>query len=353
MTNDSKETALVEVVPIEQLPAKFNPVDARIAELRSAYMALTVAGVDDKAGLAKVHEARMEIKGHRVNVEKTRKALKEGALAYGRAVDAEAKRLTGLLEPIEEHLVKQEEAIEAEKQRIKAEAERAKKAKLDARVAAIVALKMQPPELSVLEAMTDAEFDEKMVAAKARFEQKQREEEEAAAAKKAEEERVAREQQAERERLAAEKAELERQQAELKRQQEEAAAAKRKQDEEAAAERKRLDDERRKLEEEKAAKARAEELEKAKKEAAAKAKKEAEEKAAREKAAAEEKERKRKEAEARKEARRPDVEKLTRFAKSLDELELPQVAEPAATELGRIIANAVVAVRALAEKHGS
>jgi len=72
--------------------------------------------------LQRVHEARMLVKGHRVEVEKTRKALKEDALRYGQAVDREAKRITGLLQPIEDHLGQQETWCLAEKDRIKNEA---------------------------------------------------------------------------------------------------------------------------------------------------------------------------------------------------------------------------------------
>lgn len=101
---------------------KYELNDAQIQYMNELYLAMKVAGEDDKEGAAVVHEARMVVKAARVAVEKRRKELKEGALAWGRKVDKEAKRLTGLLTPIEAHLETQEKIVtEAEARR---EAER-------------------------------------------------------------------------------------------------------------------------------------------------------------------------------------------------------------------------------------
>lgn len=127
----------------DQLLIKFSPADTAIAEMRSMYMDLTVDGIDDKEGLKVVHEARMTVKSHRVAVEKKRVELKKDALEFGRKVDAEAKRLTALLEPIETHLATEEQRIDDEKEairnlaRMKAEAEeRAKREAEEARIRA-------------------------------------------------------------------------------------------------------------------------------------------------------------------------------------------------------------------------
>ena len=92
-----------EIVQLDVI--KFEPTTAIVAEKFQPMMELTVKGVDDKTGLAKVHAARMEVKNCRVAVEKHRKHLKADALEYGRTVDKEAKRITALLEPIEQHLI--------------------------------------------------------------------------------------------------------------------------------------------------------------------------------------------------------------------------------------------------------
>ena len=99
--------------------ARFSPSDAAIAALSDEYLPLRIDGVKDATGYALVHQARMDIRGKRVAVEKLRKELKVDALRYGRSVDSEAKRLTALLEPIETHLRREEQAVNEEKERIK------------------------------------------------------------------------------------------------------------------------------------------------------------------------------------------------------------------------------------------
>jgi hypothetical protein len=100
---------------------QYNVTDAAIEKMKSEYMALTVTGLDDEIGFKQVHEARMIVKSHRVEVEKTRKGLKADALEWGKKVEAEAKRVTALLEPIETHLQTEEEKITKEKERIRQE----------------------------------------------------------------------------------------------------------------------------------------------------------------------------------------------------------------------------------------
>lgn len=102
---------------------KFNVADAVISKMAGEYLPLKVKGLDDKEGLKKVHDARMLVKAKRIEVEKKRKALKESSLRFGQEVDAEAKRITALLAPIEAHLEKEESIVEREKERLRLEAE--------------------------------------------------------------------------------------------------------------------------------------------------------------------------------------------------------------------------------------
>jgi hypothetical protein len=102
---------------------KYQVTDAAISKLRQEYMVLTVKDVSDSAGYETVKAARIDIKKRRVEVEKTRVTLKAESLEYGRRVDGEAKRITALLEPIENYLTGQEKIVDDEKARIKAEAE--------------------------------------------------------------------------------------------------------------------------------------------------------------------------------------------------------------------------------------
>ena len=113
---------------------KFPVADAAIAELSAKYLPLKVASINDQKGLAAVHDARMEVKNLRVAVEKKRVALKADALDFGRKVDSEAKRLTGLLTPIETHLEEQEAVVTKEKERLKAIEEEKKRVALQARM---------------------------------------------------------------------------------------------------------------------------------------------------------------------------------------------------------------------------
>jgi hypothetical protein len=114
---------------------KYNVSDAIITEMRQQMMPLTVTGPEDKVGAEMIHNQRMIVKLHRVDVEKTRKALKADALEFGRKVDNEAKRLTTALEEIENHLLTQEEIVTKHQARLAAE----RKAKEDAEKAKIEA----------------------------------------------------------------------------------------------------------------------------------------------------------------------------------------------------------------------
>ena len=96
-------TALKKESFIESELKKYNIADATIEAMSKSYMVLTVHNPNDRKGYAVVHEARMEVKGKRVDVEKKRKDLKADAVKFGRAIDGEAKRITALLKPIEDH----------------------------------------------------------------------------------------------------------------------------------------------------------------------------------------------------------------------------------------------------------
>ena len=185
---------------------EFRKQDAAIAKLREQYMPLKINGLEDKEGFAKVHDARMIVKNTRVSVEKKRVELKADALAYGRAVDAEAKRLTELLAPIESHLEAEEDCIVQERERIKKEAERKRQAITQDRVDKFMALGVVPSIIDVA-VLTDEQFAESLAAA-----QKAKDERDAAA----EAQRKA-EEKARREKEEAEAAEAERIKAEQER----------------------------------------------------------------------------------------------------------------------------------------
>lgn len=86
-----------------------------------------------KEGMALAKEARAEVRGYRVSVEKLRAELKAPLLERGKQIDAEAKRITAELNEIEEPI---DQAIKAEEKR--KEEEKAAKARAEAeRVASL------------------------------------------------------------------------------------------------------------------------------------------------------------------------------------------------------------------------
>lgn len=313
------------VPDVEQELTRFGIADAAIAKMAEDYLPLTINGLSDRAGYDRVHSARMIVRSKRTKIEGVRKELKADALEYGRKVDAEAKRLTALIEPIENHLIEQESAIDRERERIKnAEIEAARQ-------------KAEAEELARRQA------GEARIAAER--------------AAKEEELRI------ERERLAAERAEME---AERKRLADEQAARQRLIDEEnariAAAQKaesdrlaeiariqreaqEKIDAENRRVKEEAEAKARAEETARIQKEAAERARVETEARLKREAAEAEsqrvETERKAKLKAERAEAAKPDVQKIKCLAELFRGITFPTVKGPDAIEFIESIREAV------------
>jgi hypothetical protein len=234
-----------------------------------------------------VYNARIVVKNARVDIEKERKERKAKVLELGRQIDAEPKRLTALLAPIEAHLQAEEDRIDAERLAIK----NAAKIKAEAEAAA----------------------------------KKSSEE----AALRAEQERVA----AERVALDAERAAME---AEKRRVQEEEATRQLA----AAAEQARIDTARRRLADaererqhnEEILRTRVETAERVKKETEARLKREAIENAAAEKLRAEVAEAKRIKAE----QLRPDQEKLASVATAVRQIVVPQVSSGAYESAGQI-----------------
>lgn len=126
--------------------AKFNIADATIAEMRENFLSIKVADHTDKFHAEVAHNRRMEVRALRINVEKTRKELKEGFLRAGQAIDAEAKRITALLTPIEEHLQEQEDIVAKHKARLEAEAKAKIEAEQEAERQRVEALKREVEE---------------------------------------------------------------------------------------------------------------------------------------------------------------------------------------------------------------
>ena len=184
---------------------RFDVSEAACSQLASLYMDLRITSVEDLSGFRAVHSARMVVKGKRVEVEKRRKELKEEALAWGKTVDGEAKRIFGLLEPIEDHLDKEETEYlkkkEQKKKDVEAEENRQLQEKFDALAGHGVILPW-----AEIRAMTSELFAARMNEAMSAFQaEKERKEEERREeeSRQAEAARVASEQAAEQSRIEA------------------------------------------------------------------------------------------------------------------------------------------------------
>ena len=212
----------------DNLPVQYSPSDGAIAEMKQRFSGLTCATPTE---YEKVRSAIATTRSHRVAIEKRRVELKADALAWGKKVDAEAKRLTALLLEIEEPLKAAKQAVDDEKERKAkevAEAERKRvedeiRAKREAEEAELRKVRETEQERLRLEAVRLEEKRVAMLAEEARLSAIRREEEEKRQAAfaieqaklEADRKRMADEQAAERKRLEAEhKAEQDRQKAE-------------------------------------------------------------------------------------------------------------------------------------------
>jgi colicin import membrane protein len=108
--------------------ARYEPLESAIAAFLDKHKNV-VHDVTTTAGLAAAKHDRAECRGLRIRIEEARVAEKADALAYGRKVDAEAKRLTGIISPAEDgydaQIKREEQRKEAERQaRIESERRR-------------------------------------------------------------------------------------------------------------------------------------------------------------------------------------------------------------------------------------
>jgi hypothetical protein len=121
---------------------KYDAVVPAVNELAKEFMPLKIQSLDDKDGYNEVAKALRFIVSKRTAVEEKRKELKADSLAYGRAVDARAKEITSMLEPIESHLKNEKLHIDTEIERIKAEEEEKKQNFINNRINALISLGM-------------------------------------------------------------------------------------------------------------------------------------------------------------------------------------------------------------------
>ena len=144
---------------------EFSAAGAAIADMVKTYGHLTIVDLENKSEVAAVVEAHRMVKAYRVKIEKKRKEIKAPALAFGKAVDKEGKRLAALIEPLETHLDNEREKLRAA-ERAAAEAEKKAAAeKLQGRIDAMNAVN-GPVNLDMLANITDQAFELELRAAK-------------------------------------------------------------------------------------------------------------------------------------------------------------------------------------------
>lgn len=347
-------TTELEIVPpseashIDELPradavAIWDGYKEKVLKLKATAETLKITDVSQKEEMKLARATRLTFKSLRVEIENRRKELGEEALRRKQKIDAAAKELKDIIEPLETRLLEQEQFVERAEAAAKAELKMQREAEL-------LPLGCNTA-LYNLSDMTEEEYTGLIAGIKAAHEAK------VAAEKRAEEERVAKEKAdaEERARIAAENARLkkeaEEREAEMKaaaekarkereeieakaRADREAAEAKAKAERDEAARVARVAAEAARKEREAIeAKARAE---REAAEAAVKKEREAREKLEAElKAKQESEERINRDAEIalKKAAQAPDKTKLIQFSKSLRSLSRPAMATDAASKL--------------------
>ena len=111
---------------------EYSKTDAALAELSQRYKGVLFE-VATKEGMVAARTARAELRGYRVELEKTRVEIKAPALERCNLIDSEAKRIKAQLESLEDPIDQQIKLEEDRKERERAERE----AKEAARIAAI------------------------------------------------------------------------------------------------------------------------------------------------------------------------------------------------------------------------
>lgn len=103
------------------LPSLYNDYREQLEKLKATAETLTVTDSTQKAQMKLARETRLTLKDLRVSIDKRRKELGEDALRTKQRIDADAKTLIGLIEPLEARLLQQEKFAELEAERIEKE----------------------------------------------------------------------------------------------------------------------------------------------------------------------------------------------------------------------------------------
>lgn len=95
---------------------KFQDYFTQAEKWKTQSLAIQVTSEDQKMEMGMAREGRLFLRQKRLDVEKTRKELKENCLREGKAIDGFANILKALIEPIEEYLQIQEDFVKIKEQ---------------------------------------------------------------------------------------------------------------------------------------------------------------------------------------------------------------------------------------------
>lgn len=104
----------------EILTSKFGSMIEQIEEWKQKASGLTITDASQKEEIEIAKSGYKFIKGVRIDIEKTRKALKEDSLKEGKAIDLIAKNLTEQVSPLESELEEKARFVEIQAERCKA-----------------------------------------------------------------------------------------------------------------------------------------------------------------------------------------------------------------------------------------
>jgi len=115
------ESSLIEKTKMDYIVEKFSEFTTIANEWSDKANAIVVTDESQIELMQQAREGRLILKAKRIEIEKTRKSLKEQSLNEGRLIDGIAKTLTLIVEPAEKHLELQERFIDIQEQKRKAE----------------------------------------------------------------------------------------------------------------------------------------------------------------------------------------------------------------------------------------
>lgn len=158
------ESSNLEKSKADYMLQKFQDYSRIAEEWAEKAKTIIVTSVMQTDEMKLAREGRLILKQKRVEIDKTRKELKEQSLREGQAIDKIAKSLTSLIEPTEKYLEEQEKFVEIQEEK--------RKTKLKAERSEILVQYDAVPELYRLDLMSEDEFNNLLMNLKVSFEQK-------------------------------------------------------------------------------------------------------------------------------------------------------------------------------------